>query len=197
MSRISFLAASYVAALMTPMLFAPDAETSAASAAQSNTEAAKKSIVPAKYAGKYRGAQDDLAKFIDAQCQTEGKFDYDKFFTLCKSNGLDVAKVDHYQSQVAQKLHGSQGRARMTLRNMLATIVRKDGKLKGLDGAETGITIAKPALTGAAAKAHETAQTAPADQAETSTTETEGDAGALTGDPDPVETQSSDQSETA
>jgi hypothetical protein len=38
----------------------------------------------------------------------------------------------------------------MTLRNMLATFVRKNGKAVGLDGTETEINLPKPALTGAA-----------------------------------------------
>jgi hypothetical protein len=38
----------------------------------------------------------------------------------------------------------------MTLRNMLATLVRKNGKAIGLDGSEVAINLPKPALTGAA-----------------------------------------------
>jgi len=64
-------------------------------------------------------------------------------------------KVDHYASQVNEKRHGAQGRARMTLRNMLATIVRKNGKAIGLDGDEYAVNLPKPALTGAAKAASE------------------------------------------
>jgi hypothetical protein len=41
----------------------------------------------------------------------------------------------------------------MTLRNMLATIVRKDGKLTGINGEVVELSLPKPALSGAAAKA--------------------------------------------
>jgi hypothetical protein len=41
----------------------------------------------------------------------------------------------------------------MTLRNMLATIARKNGKLVGLNDEETAISLPKPALSGAAAAA--------------------------------------------
>jgi fructose-specific component phosphotransferase system IIB-like protein len=45
----------------------------------------------------------------------------------------------------------------MTLRNMLATPARKNGKLVGLNGEEVAIDLPKPALTGAAAKAKDAA----------------------------------------
>lgn len=105
----------------------------------------KKSIVPSKYAGKYKGGGSDaLAKFINEQCTNEGSFSFPAFFALCRKNGLDEAKVAHYEKQVDEKRHGAQGRARMTLRNMLATIARKNGKLVGLDDAETAIDLPKP-----------------------------------------------------
>ena len=114
----------------------------------------KKSIVPAKYAGKYKdGGSDDLAKFINEQCRGKEGFDYAKFFTLCRENGLPEDKVAMYEGQVEAKRLGSQGRARMTLRNMLATIVRKEGQLRDIDGEAVDIELPKVALTGAAAKA--------------------------------------------
>lgn len=110
-----------------------------------------KSIVPAKYAGKYKeGGGDALAKFIEAQCKTPEGFDYNKFFHLCLANGLPADKVLHYQDQVSEKRNGSQGRARMTLRNMLASIVRKNKSIKDLDGADHALDLPKPLLTGAA-----------------------------------------------
>jgi hypothetical protein len=119
-----------------------------------------KSIVPARYAGKYKkGGSDDLATFINAQCNDGKEFSFDKFWELCKKNGLDATKVDHYAGQVAEKRHGAQGRARMTLRNMLATIVRKDGKLIALDGSEATLSLPKPTLSGAAAAAKQGAAT--------------------------------------
>lgn len=115
-----------------------------------------KSIVPPKYAGRYKaGGSDALAGFINEQCKVNGTFDYDKFWELCKINGLAAEKVDHYAGQVAEKRHGSQGRSRMTLRNMLATIARAKGTLVALDGTETAVAVEKPALSGAAAKAQE------------------------------------------
>jgi hypothetical protein len=118
------------------------------------TSTERKSIVPSKYGTKYKkGGSDDLAKFINAQCTVESGFDFDKFFDLCRANGIDAAKVDHYQQQVADKRHGAPGRARMTLRNMLATPARKNGKLVGLDGHEVPLHVAAaitPATSGAA-----------------------------------------------
>ena len=56
----------------------------------------------------------------------------------------------HYKNQVAEKRHGAEGRARMTLRNMLATLVRKNGKAVCLNGNEVAINLPKVQLTGAA-----------------------------------------------
>lgn len=130
----------------------------------SNTETAeaevkgKKSIVPAKYAGKYKGGGSDaLAEFIKEQCTGKDGFEFPAFFTLCRKNGIAEDKVSHYESLVEDKEHGSQGRARMTLRNMLASIARKNGKLVGINDEETAIDLPKPAVSGAAAKAAETA----------------------------------------
>src|SRR5215472_15206004 len=94
-------------------------------------EKVKKSIVPTRYAGKYKdGGNDELAKFINEECKDKDGFSYEKYAELCKLNGLPADKVDHYLRQVTvEKRLGSQGRMRMTLRNMLATIVRKDGML--------------------------------------------------------------------
>lgn len=120
-----------------------------------------KSIVPAKYAGKYKdGGSDALAQFINAECKGSDGFDYDKFFELCRVNGLPEDKVAHYQAQVDSKKLGSQGRARMTLRNMLATIARKSGQLKGLDEGLVEVELPKVALAGAAAKAKAEQETA-------------------------------------
>jgi hypothetical protein len=115
-----------------------------------------KSIVPAKYAGRYKaGGSDALAAFINENCKGKDGFEYPAFFELCKKNGIDEAKVDHYAGQIKDNRHGSQGRARMTLRNMLATIARKNGKLQNLNGEEVAINLPKPALSGAAAAAAE------------------------------------------
>ena len=94
-----------------------------------------KSIVPAKYASRYKdGGEDALAAFIKEQCNGKDGFEFTAFFDLCRKNGLPEEKVAHYQGQVAEKRHGAEGRARMTLRNMLATLVRKNNKLVNLSG---------------------------------------------------------------
>lgn len=117
-----------------------------------------KSIVPAKYSGKYKdGGSDALAEFIKGQCTGKDGFEFTAFFALARKNGLDETKVAHYEGQVAEKRQGANGRARMTLRNMLATIARKNGKLTGLDDKEHEVAVAKPAVSGAAAKAQEEA----------------------------------------
>jgi hypothetical protein len=125
--------------------------------AETSADSAKKSIVPAKYAGKYKdGGSDALAEFINDQCSGKDGFEYPAFFLLCRNNiagNLTEEKIAHYEGLVAEKAHGSQGRARMTLRNMLATICRKQGHLIGLDGEQHEINIPKPAVSGAAAKA--------------------------------------------
>lgn len=126
----------------------------------------KKSIVPAKYGTKYRGKEKDaLATFIDEQASGKDGFEYSAFFQLCRQNGIAEDKVAHYEAQVAEGRHGSQGRARMTLRNMLAPIARKQGHLVGLNGEQVAIDLPKPALTGAAAAAKESAGAGAADEA--------------------------------
>lgn len=138
------------------LLMAEGAAAGAVAEAPTDTAKSNKSIVPSKYGDKYKGGGvDELAKFINDQCADKSGFVYASFFELCKKNGLPAEKVDHYATQVAEKRHGSQGRARMTLRNMLATLARKNGHLIGLDGNSVAISISKPPVSGAAEKAHE------------------------------------------
>lgn len=121
-------------------------------------EKSTKSIVPSKYAGKYKdGGSDALAEFIKSQAVGKDGFEFSAFFELCRKNDIAEEKVAHYEKMVAAKEHGAEGRARMTLRNMLATPARKNGKLVALDGTEVAIDLPKPAVSGAAAKAQETA----------------------------------------
>lgn len=137
------------AALFAAILCAPDAEGAA------ETKVSK-SIVPKKYGNKYKGGGSDaLAEFIKGQCSGKDGFEFPAFFDLARKNGLPEDKVAHYASQVAENLPGAKGRARMTLRNMLATVARKNGKLVGLDGNEHEVDVPKPTLAGAAAKAAE------------------------------------------
>src|SRR4029453_17940224 len=73
---------------------APGTESTAPAAEAPKTT---KSIVPARYAGRYKkGGGDGLAEFINAQCNEKEGFSFTKFWELCKKNGLDAAKVDHY-----------------------------------------------------------------------------------------------------
>jgi hypothetical protein len=107
-------------------------------------EKVRKSIVPAKYGTKYRrGGTDALATFINEQSKGEdGKFAFPRFFDLVAANGVDAAEVEKYRTQVAEKRHGAPGRARMTLRNRLATIARKEGSLTGNDGQTHAVEVA-------------------------------------------------------
>jgi hypothetical protein len=111
----------------------------------STEEKVQKSIVPSKYAGRYRrGGSDALAAFINEQCTVDGKFSFDKFWDLCRANELPETEVEKYADQVADKKFGAPGRARMTLRNRLAAIARKEGGLKNLKGRTVPISLTRP-----------------------------------------------------
>lgn len=155
MNRISALTAGMSLAMAFGPTFAKKSDDGAADPApQSETSTAeRKSIVPAGWKSK----GDVLSKFIDEQSTGKDGFEYAAFFTLCRENGLPEDKIANYEKLVASKAHGAQGRAKMTLRNMLATVARKNGKLVGLNGDETAIDLPKPAVSGAAAKAQENA----------------------------------------
>lgn len=140
---------------------APATETQSAPA----TEAvAHKSIVPRGWKSK----EDALAKFINEQCTGKDGFQWPAFFQLMRENiggTLTEDKIAHYEGQVNAKINGAPGRAKMTLRNMLATNVRKNGKAIGLDKKDYPIDLPKPAATGAAKAAQEkAAETAAAAQ---------------------------------
>lgn len=126
-------------------------------------EKTNKSIVPNKYAGKYKnGGSDALAAFINDQCKDkDGNFEFTYFFDLCRKNGVKEEQVAKYEGLYADKENnrGIEGRARMTLRNMLAAIVRKEGKVIDRDGDEVEMHLAKPAASGAAAAAQAAAST--------------------------------------
>lgn len=109
--------------------------TQVGAAATGEAPKAVKSIVPSKYAGKYKdGGTDALATFIKEQCTVDNVFSFDRFFELCKANGIAEAEVNKYKEQVDAKKGGAAGRARMTLRNRLTPIARKGEGMKGLDG---------------------------------------------------------------
>jgi len=121
-------------------------------------EAVKKSIVPAKYSGRYKtGGEGPTAKFIKEQCGYPT--DMDKFIELVKANGINVAEGKNKElvDALAANAHGAKGRTRMTLGNQLIAIARKGAGLKGLDGQTYDVKEAKPAPTGAAKAAQEAA----------------------------------------
>lgn len=114
--------------------------------------AAKKSIVPSKYNNKYKAGGDTVSQFIKSQ--TEGSLE--STFALCRKNGIPEDKVKHYEALFADKAnnHGIEGRARMTLGNMLRSKARKEGKLLSLAGDAVEFTdLPKPVVSGAAAAA--------------------------------------------
>ena len=125
-----------------------EVETNAADAVKAGTDAPAteaKSIVPNKYAGKYKnGGQGPTSDFIRNQCGEGDKFEYDAFFNLASKNGIPEDKIALYKGQVDAKQLGANGRARMTLGNMLRAKARKDQKLVALNG-ET-IDVAEPQL---------------------------------------------------
>lgn len=120
----------------------------------------KKSIVPSKYAGRYNNPIDDLSKFITDQCTGASGFEFTAFFELCRKNKLPEDKIAVYEKAIADKAHGAQGRARMTLRNMLAPIARRTSKLVGLSGEEFEVIMPALSPSGAAAKPAEAAKAA-------------------------------------
>jgi hypothetical protein len=101
-----------------------------------------KSIVDPKYRNKYKATDKDwLAKFLDEQATktrdkkvTEGDgekqvtktvkvpdgVDVDALFTLAAKNHLDVKKFEAQRTS-----HGFGGRFRMTVRNMLQTVIKQ------------------------------------------------------------------------
>src|SRR5215472_4524074 len=111
-------------------------KTEEAVAAAPAPEKTTKSIVNPKYAGRYKkGGSDALAEFINEQCNDDkGNFSFAKFFELCRANDLGEKEgVDMFEQQVEEKRHGAPGRARMTLRNRLAGIARRNKKLIDLE----------------------------------------------------------------
>lgn len=114
---------------------------------------APKSIIPAKYQGKYR-EKDWLGNFIDQHATTvatksvkvkgeDGKptgeteevetnkrvLDLDAFFALCKANGIDTAKMEEQRDRP-----NAPGRIRMTLGNSLRAAARRRHGLNTADG---------------------------------------------------------------
>lgn len=157
--RRAFL--SLALASMAGVAFAPSADAGAAAPAVETPATAPKSIVPSKYAGKYKnGGSGAVPDFIKSQAYEGNDLVPDSFFSLCTVNGIDADKIAHYKAQVDAKTQGSAGRARMTLGNMLASKARKQGFLLNQAGEQVALDVPKPALGGAAAKAAAAAGTA-------------------------------------
>lgn len=121
----------------------------------------RKSIIPPKYQGKYKGAEDWLASFIDGQVKvvpmkdktvTEGegddaitktitvaagkaKLDLDKLFALSEANSIDAEIVKTMREQRGRK--NAAGRIRMTLGNALRAAAKHRHGLYTIDGTWT------------------------------------------------------------
>lgn len=121
----------------------------------STEEKKSNSIIPAKYQGKYKGAEDWLAQFIDGQVKVvqmkdkkvketvddeevekviqvasgPAKLDLDKLFALCDANGVDSKEM---QAQRDRK--NAPGRIRMTLGNSLRAEARHRHGLNTING---------------------------------------------------------------
>lgn len=109
----------------------------------------RKSIVPAGWKSK----NDALSAFINEQATGKDGFEFPGFFALMRINEVPEDQVAKYEAQVAAKQAGANGRAKMTLRNILVPIIRKRGHVIALDGSKIDMDIPKPAPSGAAAKA--------------------------------------------
>ena len=116
------------------------------------TEDTGKSIIPAKYQGKYR-EKDWLGKFIDEQAtetvmktvktkneegEVDGEdtvptnkrvLDLDAFFALCETNHIDTSKMKAQRDRP-----NAPGRIRMTLGNSLRAAARKRHGLFDAEG---------------------------------------------------------------
>jgi len=147
-------------------------ETENDDATTADAAPAKKSIIPDKYQGKYKGAEDWLSTFIDGQVKvvpmkdktvTEGegddkiekvisvaagkaKLDLDKLFALTDANAIDSKDM---QAQRDRK--NAPGRIRMTLGNALRAAAKHRHGLNTIDGTWTD---APAEFVGDAVKTH-------------------------------------------
>lgn len=120
-----------------------------------------KSIVPSKYAAKYKDPSNDdpLRKFIKEQCGTP--IDLVKFYALLRANSVGNEHIEKFEAVTTNLPEGQKpaggvaGRAVMTLRNRLTPIARSDKGLVGLDGKTYDVKLPPAPKTGAVAKAAE------------------------------------------
>lgn len=166
----------------SPSAGEPGAETTTEAVAGAGAEGSKevKSIVPTKYASKYKDpANDDaLRTFIKEQCGENGKINLPKFYALLRANGVADEHIKKFEDLTEnlgndekgnpiKPAGGVAGRAVMTLRNRLTPIARSDKGIVGLDGKTYDVKLPPAPKTGAVAKAAE-AKEAAAQSTETS-----------------------------
>lgn len=108
------------------------------------------SIVDNDYRDRYRGRGDWLKQLIDKNCyspitkvveelQPDGttlkveketkrkKLDPDAMFNIALENGIDEDRLTKFRGALGT--HGSEGRARMSVGNMLRSVAKKNGGL--------------------------------------------------------------------
>lgn len=139
-----------------------------AAATGSDTEKTIKSIVPSKYASKYKDPSNDdaLRTFIKEQCGENGKINLPKFYELLRKNEIADEHIKKFEvltenlgndekGNPIKPAGGVAGRAVMTLRNRLTPRARTDKGLIGLDGKTYDVRVAPAPKTGAVAAAAE------------------------------------------
>lgn len=148
-----------------------DIVTTETTAASAEGEKTVKSIVPNKYAAKYKDpANDDaLRTFIKEQCGQP--INLTKFYELCRLNGVGEEHIKVFADKTenlgndekgnpVKPAGGVAGRAVMTLRNRLTPVARKGEGIKGLDGVTYDVKLPPAPKTGAVAKAAEAKEAA-------------------------------------
>jgi hypothetical protein len=141
-------------------------ENTAAGAEASGEAKEIKSIVPSKYAAKYKDPKNDdpLRSFIKEQCGSP--IDLVKFYALLRANGIGDEHIKKFEAITTDLPEGTKpaggvaGRAVMTLRNRLTPIARSDKGIVGLDGKTYDVKLPPAPKTGAVAKAAEAKEAA-------------------------------------
>lgn len=91
-------------------------------------------FIKSKYREEYRKHEDscgdDLAQFLGSEFKDkDGKFMPAEFIAFVEENGIEPGEFRAITRKSGDLPHGLMGRARMTLRNRLASLVRKNGHL--------------------------------------------------------------------
>ena len=98
----------------------------------------KVNFMPERYRDKYRGGQDWLGDFINANCRKvleEGKaaqLCLDSLMVLAEVNAVDAKDVSYWRKQFNKP--GAPGRIRMTIGNMLRARAKRRHGLLDLEG---------------------------------------------------------------